>query len=172
MKKTNVVLTGFMGVGKTEVGKLLAELLKMDFIDTDAAVEAAVGMTIPQIFQKYGEESFRCEEAAAVQKAAARSNCVIATGGGVVLNPKNIQVLREKGIIILLTARAEVIAERVIKTGNRPLIQSGVELKTRIRELLSARESYYQDYDYRIDTSELSIEQVAERVISLLDEKQ
>lgn len=171
MKKSNIVLTGFMGAGKTEAGKRLAELMEMDFIDTDVSVEAAVGMKIPQIFQKYGEKRFRYEEAAVVQKAAVCSNCVIATGGGVVLNPENTKVLRDRGIIILLTARVDVLADRIIKPGDRPLLQGG-ELKTRIRELLSARESYYQDYDYRIDTSELSIEQVAGRIISLLDDNQ
>ena len=83
----------------------------------------------------------------------------------------NIKVLREKGVIILLTARPSVIAERVKKTGSRPLLQVD-NLKGRIRELLSERAPYYQDCDYRIDTSELSIEQVVERIISLLEEDQ
>lgn len=171
MKKSNIVLTGFMGAGKTEVGKRLAKLLKMNFVDTDTAIEAAVGMKIPDIFQKHGEEHFRSEEAAVIRKAADNNRCVIATGGGVVLNPVNIKVLREKGVIILLTARPSVIAERVKKTGSRPLLQVD-NLKGHIRELLSERAPYYQDCDYRIDTSELSIEQVVERIISLLEENQ
>jgi shikimate kinase len=88
MKKINIVLTGFMGVGKTEVGRRLAELLEMKFIDTDTAVESAVGMKIPDIFQKYGEERFRCEEAAVIRKAAVCSNCVIATGVVLSLTPR------------------------------------------------------------------------------------
>jgi 3-dehydroquinate synthase len=171
MKKSNIVLTGFMGVGKTEVGRRLAELLEMKFIDTDTAVESAVGMKIPDIFQKYGEERFRCEEAAVIRKAAVCSNCVIATGGGVVLNPENMRALREKGMIILLSAQPSVIADRVMKTAKRPLLQ-GDDLNERIRNLLSERAPYYQDCDDRVDTSELSIEQVVERIISLLDENQ
>jgi 3-dehydroquinate synthase len=171
MKKSNIVLTGFMGVGKTEVGRRLAELLEMKFIDTDTAVESAVGMKIPDIFQKYGEERFRCEEAAVIRKAALCSNCVIATGGGVVLNPENMRALREKGMIILLSAQPSVIADRVMKTAKRPLLQ-GDDLNKRIRNLLSERAPCYQDCDDRIDTSELSIEQVVERIISLLDENQ
>ncbi|CEO90035.1 shikimate kinase [Syntrophaceticus schinkii] len=138
MKKSNIVLTGFMGVGKTEVGRRLAELLEMKFIDTDTAVESAVGMKIPDIFQKYGEERFRCEEAAVIRKAALCSNCVIATGGGVVLNPENMRALREKGMIILLSAQPSVIADRVMKTAKRPLLQ-GDDLNERIRNLLSER---------------------------------
>jgi 3-dehydroquinate synthase len=171
MKKSNIVLTGFMGVGKTEVGRRLAELLEMKFIDTDTAVESAVGMKILDIFQKYGEERFRCEEAAVIRKAALCSNCVIATGGGVVLNPENMRALREKGMIILLSAQPSVIADRVMKTAKRPLLQ-GDDMNKRIRNLLSERAPCYQDCDDRIDTSELSIEQVVERIISLLDENQ
>ncbi|MDD2555127.1 MAG: shikimate kinase [Syntrophaceticus sp.] len=173
MKKSNIVLTGFMGVGKTRVGKRLAQLLEMDFIDTDIAIEAAVGLTIPEIFRQYGEERFRNEETAVIRQAAAKHNFVIATGGGAVLNPGNLKMLREKGIIILLTVEPSMIAARVMKTGARPLLQGNDphnDLDTRIRDLLLARQPYYQDCDYRIATSELSVEEVAERIISLLDE--
>jgi shikimate kinase len=173
MKKSNIVLTGFMGVGKTRVGKRLAQLLEMDFIDTDIAIEVAVGMKIPEIFCRYGEGRFRSEETAVIRQVADEHSCVIATGGGAVLNGDNLRMLREKGIIILLSARPSVIAARVMKTGARPLLQGNDlynDLDTRIRELLLAREPYYQGCDYRIDTSELSVEEVAERIITLLDE--
>lgn len=173
MKKSNIVLTGFMGVGKTQVGKRLAQLLEMDFFDTDIAIEEAVGMKIPEIFRRYGEERFRDEETATIRQAADEYSCVIATGGGSVLNADNLKVLREKGIIILLSAQPSVIAARVMKTGGRPLLQGNDlhnDLDTRIRDLLLAREPYYQDCDYMIDTSELSVEEVAERIITLLDE--
>lgn len=167
MKKSNIILTGFMGVGKTEVGKRLAELLGMNFIDTDEAVEAEVGMKISEIFDNYGEERFRREEAAVIRKTAAHNRCVIGTGGGVVLNPENIRTLRKNGIIILLTAQPSVIADRVSKTGERPLLMAD-NVNSRIREIMSERESYYQDCDYQVDTSEMSIDQVAERIILLL----
>ncbi len=163
----NIVLTGFMGVGKTETGKLLAELLAMDFIDTDAAVEAAMGMKIAEIFRKYGEGRFRSEEASAIEKASLRRGCVIATGGGAVLNPENIRRLRGNGIIILLTAPVEAIAARLSEAGERPLLR-GDELRKRIGELLSDREPFYMDCDYRIDTAELNAEQTARLIISMI----
>ena len=187
---SNIVLTGFMGTGKTEVGKRLAQLLEMDLIDTDIAIEAKVGLTIPEIFHRsnpeelsrcvrrvprlpeYGERRFREEETAVIRQVAAEHGCVIATGGGAVLNPENVQLLREKGVIILLTAQPAVIAARVIKSGGRPLLQGDDphgDLELRIRDLLAAREPYYQDCDYQIDTTELSVEEVAAKIISLLD---
>lgn len=184
---SNIVLTGFMGTGKTEVGKRLAQLLEMDLIDTDIAIEAKVGLTIPEIFHRsnpeelsrcvsrlpeYGERRFREEETAVIRQVAAEHGCVIATGGGAVLNPENVQLLREKGVIILLTAQPAVIAARVIKSGGRPLLQGDDphgDLELRIRDLLVAREPYYQDCDYQIDTTKLSVEEVAAKIISLLD---
>ncbi len=171
MHKRNIVLTGFMGVGKTEVGRRLSELLNMKFVDTDTAIESAAGMSIPDIFQKYGEERFRSEETEIIRKTAQCSDCVIATGGGAVLNPQHMQMLREKGVIILLTAAPSVIAERVRKTGGRPLLQAE-DLDLRISELLSARAAFYQDCDEQVDTSRRNIEQVVEHIISLLDKYQ
>ncbi len=165
--KTNIVLTGFMGVGKTAVGKYLAQLLQMEFIDTDQLIEESV-MKIPDIFRLYGEERFRREEMLAVKKAAASSNCVIATGGGVVLNPQNMKRLRCKGWIVLLTARPEVIAERLKGGETRPLLQQADDKIKLIRELLEAREKYYRNCDIVIDTSDLSVSQVADEIIRQL----
>ena len=165
--KSNIVLTGFMGVGKTAVGKQLAQLLQMEFIDTDQLIEESV-MKIPDIFRLYGEDRFRREEMLAVKKAAASSNCVIATGGGVVLNPENIKALRSRGWIVLLTARPEVIAERLKGEATRPLLQQADDKIKAIRELLDAREKYYRNCDLFIDTSDLSVSQVAEEIIRQL----
>ena len=165
--KSNIVLTGFMGVGKTAVGKQLAQLLQMEFIDTDQLIEES-GMKIPDIFHLYGEDRFRREEMLAGKKAAASSYCVIATGGGGVLNPENIKALRSKGWIVLLRARPEVIAERLRGGETRPLLQQAADKIKLIRELLEAREKYYLNCDIMIDTSDLTVSQVAEEIIRRL----
>ena len=101
--KTNIILIGFMGTGKTAVGKRLAAILGKSFYDTDQEVEAVTGMTISQLFNKYGEVRFRSEENLAIQRLMKKDNCIIATGGGIILNQQNIDFLAEKGVVICLT---------------------------------------------------------------------
>jgi len=167
----NIVLIGFMGTGKTAVGKRLAAKLKLNFLDTDTLVEDSTGTAIPEIFQKYGEKYFRDQESLAVEKAARTHNCVIATGGGVVLNPENIRKLQENGYVILLEARPDVIARRVRASSGRPLLNKDGDLTARITELLQERAPYYRDYELRIDTSDLTVEHVIERIIVFLQEQ-
>jgi shikimate kinase len=171
MTRENVVLTGFMGTGKTAVGKRLASRLKMAFLDTDGIVEETTGLTIPEIFRKFGEERFRLEERRAVARAAAARKCVIATGGGVVLNPENVKRLRESGYIVLLEARPEVIAGRVGGAGGRPLLNGKGNLLERIAALLDARAPYYRDCDLRIDTSDITVDETVTRIIRFLQEQ-
>lgn len=171
MKKENIVLTGFMGTGKTAVGEHLASRLNMNFIDTDREIEYATGLKIPEIFRKYGEKRFRAEERIAVEKAAGSRNSVIATGGGVVLNPENMKNLRETGLIILLEARPEIIAQRVRHHNVRPLLSSKDRLIEQIENLLQARAPYYEDCDCKIDTSNLSIQGVVDKIIVVLGER-
>lgn len=169
--KENIILTGFMGTGKTVVGKRLAARLKMGFLDTDSIVEQATGLAVPEIFRKYGEERFRMEEYLAVGKAAAARNCVIATGGGVVLNPENTRRLRDNGYIVLLEARPEVIAGRVRASGVRPLLEKKGDLTEGITALLQERAPYYQNYDLRIDTSDMAIDEIIARINLFLQEQ-
>jgi shikimate kinase len=169
--KKNIVLTGFMGTGKSAVGRHLARCLQMDFVDTDEEIEKKTGLKIPEIFARYGENYFRAEESKVVEEVAGRENCVIATGGGVVLNPENIRKLRERGVIILLEATPEVIAARVLKSEERPLLFSSRDPLERIRELLEFRAPFYQNCDLRVDTSSLSLEEVVEKIVSFLEER-
>lgn len=171
LKKRNIVLTGFMGTGKSAVGRYLARCLQMDFVDTDEEIERRTGLKIPEIFAKYGENYFRAEESKVVEEVAGRENCVIATGGGVVLNPENIRKLRERGVIILLEASPEVIAERVLASEERPLLSCSRDPVGRIKELLKFRAPFYQNCDLRIDTSCLGLEKVVEKIVSLLEEQ-
>ncbi|MDR0723594.1 MAG: shikimate kinase [Endomicrobium sp.] len=111
--KHSVVLIGFMGTGKTQVGKVLAQRLNRNFFDTDNLIEEKIGMKISDIFKKFKESGFRQIEARIVKKVAKENSAVISCGGGVVLNKNNIEILREKGIIINLYASCNVIYERI-----------------------------------------------------------
>ena len=170
--RQNIVLTGFMGTGKTVTGQLLAERLEMLFIDTDREVEAATGLDPSEIFSRYGEERFRAEESLVVERVAQLEHCVIATGGGAVLNADNMVNLRMKGLIILLEARPEVIVRRVSLVDDRPLLsenQNQQQLLERIEALVRQRAPYYDDHDFRVDTSEMSPEQVMSEILAYLD---
>lgn len=167
--KTNIVLIGFMGTGKSSVGRRLARILGKGFVDTDEEIEKVTGLTIPEIFRKHGEIRFRSEEALAVERVAQRDNLVISTGGGVVLNPTNVRLLQQKGAIIRLTAAPEVIHTRVSKRKNRPLLHKDGSVEY-IAQLLQKREKYYRCADFTIDTSHLSLNQVVTKVLNFWQE--
>lgn len=167
--KSNIVLIGFMGTGKTAVGKRLAGLLNMNFYDTDQEVEAVTGMTISQLYNKYGEVRFVSEENLAVKRLTQKDNCVIATGGGVVLNKDNLILLKEKGVLISLFARPEIIYERVKRRNNRPILNKG-DLLENILKLSAEREEIYKCADIRIDTSDMEFSDIIEKILLHLRE--
>lgn len=158
----NIVLIGFMATGKSVVGRRLAQRLKREFIDTDDEIERLTGKTVAQIFARDGAVRFRSEEDLLVKKLAGRSGLVIATGGGMVLNPENIRMLKENGVLIALTASTEVIYNRVRNKKSRPLLLHK-DVKSRITELLQERENAYREAEFTVDTGSISIsETVAE----------
>lgn len=167
--KSNIVLIGFMGTGKTAVGKRLATLLKMEFYDTDQEVEAVTGMTIAQLYKKYGEVRFVSEENLAVNRLSQKDNCVIATGGGIVLNKDNLTLLRQKGILISLSARPEIVYERVKRRNNRPILNKG-DLLNNILKLNAEREEVYKTADLNIDTSDIEFTEIIDKILSGLDQ--
>lgn len=169
MKRKNIVLTGFMGAGKSTVGRRLARALGRKLVDTDDMVEREAGMSISEIFAKYGEDYFRDLEEEAVAAAASLENHVIITGGGVVLREKNMQNLRKNGVIIYLHATPEVIYERIKHQTHRPLLRVEDPL-SRIRELLDFRAPYYANHDFKIDTTGLTVEEVVAKVLKLVKE--
>ncbi|MDK2800110.1 MAG: shikimate kinase [Clostridiales bacterium] len=162
----NIVLTGFMGTGKSTVGKSVADKLGMQFIDIDHLVEQDQEMYISEIFSLKGEAYFRELESKFVQKVSQYTNVVIATGGGVVLNRDNINNLKKNGIIIRLKANIETILRNTSKNNTRPLLQNG-DVRSRIEEILKQREKYYQNNHYEIDVSFLTIEQVVSEIIKI-----
>lgn len=164
----NIILIGFMGTGKTIIGKRLAERLNWDFIDTDIEVERVTGKTIPQIFKQFGEARFRSEEKLVVKKLSKKKHLVVATGGGAVLDSENVSCLRESGILICLTADPETILKRIKAGQNRPLLSGKEDIKQKIEELLSVRLQAYSVADLNIDTSSDQPDQVVEKIIQNL----
>ncbi len=164
--KSSIALIGFMGTGKTAVGKVLAQRLGKDFIEMDALIEVKAGKTIPEIFQQDGEIRFRELEIEVTRDISPRKNAVIACGGGVVLNKINIDRLRQQSIVVYLTASPGTILKRTLADKNeRPLLKTS-DRSLRIREMLRFRRPFYERAaDVKIDTSKLDIEQVAEQVI-------
>jgi len=164
--KSNIILTGFMASGKSALGKELAKRLRMDFVDTDKLIEEKEGIKISQIFREKGEPYFRKVETQIVKEVAEYKNSVIATGGGVVLKEENMQALRKNGTIIFLSVAPELILKRTLRDEKRPLLKGEKkEKEKRIRELLAYRRPYYRKADFVIDTNNLTIEQITERII-------
>lgn len=166
----NVILIGFMGTGKTSIGKMLATKLGCAFIDMDVLIEEQSGMSIPAMFEKYGEAYFRNKESELAVTLSERQNAVISTGGGIVKNPANIEALRKSGPIVCLTADVDTILVRTSRRGERPVLDNADDGNRRlaIEKLLSERSAMYQQCDFSIDTSELSPLQVVEAIIRYL----
>ena len=137
----NIVLCGFMGCGKTTVGQRLAALTGRAFIDTDTYIEKKVGLPINEIFSKYGELHFRELEKICVAEIAPHPNCVIATGGGTILDKSNVLALKNNGKIFFLDAPFEMIFFRISTCTNRPLAQT--LSKDELKNLFEARRRVY-----------------------------
>jgi shikimate kinase len=163
--KSSIALIGFMGVGKTVVGKVLAEKLDKEFVELDYLIEQKAGKTIPEIFGQDGEVAFRELEIEVANEITRSKNQVIACGGGIVLNKINIDRLKRDSIIVYLTASPRVILRRVSNGGERPVLKT-INLLT-IRELLRFRQPFYERAaDFKINTSRVDINSVAEQLIS------
>jgi len=155
----NIILTGFMGVGKTSVGTRLAKDLGFTFADTDELIEADQKTTISGIFSAFGEAYFRDVEARIIKQVLENADQVISTGGGAVIRDDNRKAFKENGVTICLTARPASIYARIKHETHRPLLQCDDPL-AKIRELLDARAKFYRQADLIIDTSERSVEDV------------
>lgn len=169
--KTSIALIGFMGAGKTAVGKALAKKLNREFVELDSLIEHKAGKSIPDIFQQDGEIAFRELEIEVTKEVSKAKNLVIACGGGLVLNKINIDRLRREARIVYLTASSGVILKRVSGDGGeRPLLKAPDKAST-IQELLRFRQPFYERAaDIKIDTSKLDIDSVAEQIIEKLRE--
>ena len=165
----NIILTGFMGTGKTTVGRLLAERLDRTFVDMDEQIEANFGKPITQIFEEEGEAVFRMAEVRLSAHLAAQEGAVISTGGGALVNPGNRHVLSESGTIICLTATVDEILQRMESASNRPLLPGDLEEKRhRIRELLHLRRHAYAAIPLQVDTTGRTPAQIVDAVLEAL----
>ncbi len=165
----NLTITGFMGTGKTTVGRILAERLGRRLVDMDECIEAELGKTIAEVFVDDGEEVFRLAEARLCQQLASRSGLVIATGGGALVNDENRQTLAESGPVICLTAGIDTVLERVEAFEDRPLLSGDRDEKRRnIERLLLSRREAYARIPLHVPTDGIEAAAVAERVVDTL----
>jgi len=165
--KKNIIITGFMGTGKSVVAQQLACKLKMEFIDMDRIIEERQGTSIADIFARYGEKYFRAQENKLVKELSQKENMVIATGGGTLLSSDNARILDQRGQIICLYADSQTIYNRVKRKNNRPLLK-GENLLSEINRLLEERKKIYDNIKWKIDTTNLNIQEVTDKIIALL----
>ena len=171
----SLILIGFMGTGKSTLGRVLAERLHLEQVDLDEVVVQEQNMPISDIFSRYGEERFRELEHDVMCRYAAQPNLIISPGGGAVLREENRKVMRECCTVISLLARPEVILERVNRDATvRPVLENrkpGQSKLERIEEVLTQRMPCYQEADFILDTSDVPVELLAEQVLSWLNQQ-
>jgi 3-dehydroquinate synthase len=169
VKSENVYLVGLMGSGKTTIGRLLARRLNRRFVDSDHAIEARTGATIPWIFEIEGEASFRRREADMIRELTSQSGIVLATGGGAVLDAASRGYLAERGTVIYLRASVSHILQRTAHDKNRPLLQTA-DPRRRLEELLAQREPLYREIaDLVIDTGRPNVQSMVQTILDQLD---
>ena len=162
----NIVLVGFMGTGKTAVGKEIARALGMQFVNTDDIIEKKAGMPINDIFARKGESYFRQVEREVMMEVSANDYSVIDTGGGAVINELNVKDLKMEGIFFCLNATAEEIFKRVGDETHRPLLNVSDPLG-QISYLMKKRIPYYERADYQVDTNGRSVKEIADEIIDI-----
>lgn len=151
----NIVIIGFMGAGKTSVGKILADSMGYAFYDTDEIIiKRENNKSIRQIFDTKGEDYFREVEKNVVKEMAKRSNSVIATGGGVVKDKNNMDLLRQNGVVVYLKCAPEVVLKRIGNKTDRPVIYN--KSAQEIEDIMKEREVFYANHDILIDVSSLT----------------
>ena len=165
---SNIILIGFMGSGKTEVGRRLAQRLDYGFVDTDAMIEQSAGMRIAEIFAGQGEAAFRKMERDLIMRHLRRlDKTVISTGGGMAIFNNNLPRLKKLGKMVCLSAKPEVILKRLDGQSDRPLINTP-NPREKIEMLLCRRREYYEQADFSVDTSELSADEVVQKILDWL----
>lgn len=166
----NIYLVGFMGTGKTTVGRLLARKKKWHFVDLDDLIEFRERRRISDIFAQSGEPYFRRIEKEVLREVAKEKGFIVACGGGIVMDKENIEIMKNSGTVICLAARAGVILKRTSGFSHRPLLQVK-DPEKQIQLLMKLRATYYAKAHKTIDTSKISAEEVAQRIAKLFVRK-
>lgn len=162
----NIVLVGFMGAGKTAAGKLVAEKLGYDFLDTDELVEKRLKQPVRDIFWTIGEEGFRQIEREMVRTVANADRCVVATGGGTLGDPDNASDLKRNGCLVWLKVNPDTILSRLEQISTRPLIDPGNPHGSITRLMMKRQDLYRKMAKIHIDTDNLTADQVAEQIVA------
>lgn len=157
-----------MAVGKSAVGRTLARKLKRRFVDLDRVIEKIEGMKVKEIFSRKGEAYYRQREREALAAILSQEGQVVATGGGVIMDDANLQLLKQRSLLVCLTASPEVLLKRVGNGTRRPLLK-GNNRQERIKELLRQREANYSQAHASVDTSDLTVDEVTEKIIELVN---
>jgi shikimate kinase len=164
----NLILTGFMGTGKSTVGRLLAKHLNYTFLDLDALIVEKVGQSINTIFTNQGEDYFREVESSVLRDVLQQSSQVVSTGGGAVIRLGNRELMQKSGVVVNLTATPETILQRLHLDEDRPLLRNSKSL-AQIQKLLMDRELFYAEADIRIDTDGKNVEDVVRDILNFLE---
>jgi shikimate kinase len=164
-----LILTGFMGSGKSSVGRVLAQHLSCPFVDLDREIVAVSGRSINDIFAQDGEQAFRSIESICLQQVLKAGLAVIATGGGVVISAENRSLMRTCGIVVNLDVSLSHVLQRLDGATDRPLF-NGIDAANRVKSLMETRKQFYADADIRIDTDGKSVEDVAAEILGFMKE--
>jgi shikimate kinase len=168
----NIVLIGYRGTGKTAVGKQIAERLNRKLIEMDRLISEKAGMSIPEIIETYGWNRFRDIESEVAETVSKLHNCVIDTGGGVILRSENIENLKKEGIIILLKADIPAIIDRIKDNNQRPSLTRNKSFVDEVGDVLKQRTPRYEDTaEFCIDTSKLTLDETVIRILRYLKTK-
>lgn len=162
-----ITLIGLMGAGKTTVGRRLAKLLDLPFRDTDVEIETASRMSIPELFEAYGEPEFRALEARVVARLACEGPQVLATGGGAYMSEATRRMLRETAVTVWLKADLEILMERVSRRSNRPLLKAA-DPRAVMRDLMDRRYPIYAEADIVVDSRDVRRDIVAQEIATAL----
>jgi shikimate kinase len=172
----SIVLIGMMGVGKSSIGRRLGARLGIPFVDADAEIEKAAGMSIADIFARHGEAAFRSGEARVIARLLNGGPQVLATGGGAVMNPETRALIQARGVSIWLSAEFELLLRRISKRkAERPMLQT-TDPATTLRQLLAAREPIYAQADLTVQSRDVPhdaiVAEIVERLVAFLEAAQ
>lgn len=169
--KRNVVLVGLMGAGKSTIGRRLAECLGLDFVDADQEIEAAAGCTVPEFFERHGEDEFRKGERRVIARLLERPTHVLATGGGAFMDPDTRAATRQHGVSVWLRADLDTLTKRARRRNDRPLLQRG-DPRAVLESLMATRYPVYAEADITIDSADGSHDDVVDEIIARLRESE